>query len=261
MGPPVKATGTLQSEVIADVNCAVRGKIQKLLSASDWGAAVKKGDVLAEIDPATFKADVELARAGVAEAEAGTLLAKAQSVQVERDLERAKKLMGTGGITQTEFDMYKAAAEVANAKLAVANAKVARSKAAQARAQLDLDACTIRSPIDGVIIDRRVNAGQIVNDNASAPSLFLIAGDLKKLEVWAMVKESDVTRMAKGRPATFTVAAFPKDNFKGRVTQTRLNATFAKDQVYYTVVIEVDNRDGRLLPYMTAEVTIEAEQR
>jgi HlyD family secretion protein len=260
-GAVVKAIGTLQPEVVVDVSSVIRGKIQKLLPGGDWGASVKKGDVLAEIESAAFQADVAIARASVAEAEAGSLSAKAQTVQVERDLERAKKLLATGGVTQAELEKYQAAVEVAKAKVVVTDAKTARSKAALARAQLDLDACSIRSPIDGVIIDRRVNVGQVVSETVSAPSLFLIASDLKKLEVWAMVKEADITRVAKGQAATFTVDAFPKDTFKGRVTQIRLNATLSKDQVTYTVVIDVDNRDGRLLPYLTAEVTIEAGER
>jgi len=260
-GAVVKAVGTLQPGVIVDVSSVIRGKIQKLPPGGDCGASVKKGDILAEIDSATFQADVAIARASVAEAEAGSLLAKAQRVQVERDLERARKLLATGGVTQAEFDKHQAAAEVTKANLAVADAKVVRSKAILARAQLDLDACTIRSPIDGVIIDRRVNVGQIVSENSSAPSLFLIASEPKKLEVWATVKEADIARVAKGQAATVTVDAFPKDTFKGRVSQIRMNATLSKDQVTYTVVIDVDNRGVRLLPYLTAAVTIEVGER
>jgi HlyD family secretion protein len=260
-GTAVRASGTLQPGVIVDVTSGIRGRIQKLLPGGDWGASVKKGDALAEIDPRTFQADLTIARASLVEAEAGSLSAKAQAVQVEQDLERAKESRATGGTSQAELDKYRIATEVAKAKLAVADAKVARSKAVLARAQLDLDACTIRSPTDGVIIDRRVNVGQVVSENVSVPSLFLIAGDLKKLQVWAAVKEADITRVAKGQAATFAVDAFPKETFKGRVSQIRLNARLLKDQVIYTVVIDVDNRDGRLMPYVSAEVTIEGGER
>ncbi len=256
-GPVVKASGTLEPRLVVDVSSGIRGKIQKLFPGGDWGASVKKGAALAEIDPARFQADLAIARAGVAEAEVSSLLTKVQTRQVEQDLERAMRLLATGGVTQAELDKYRSAADIAKANLAVADAKIARSKAVLARAQLDLDACTIRSPIDGVIIDRRVNVGQIVGENASAPSLFVIAGDLRKLEVWASVKEADIARVAKGQTATFTVDAFPKDTFKGRVSQLRLNAALLKDQVTYTVVIAVDNTDGRLKPYLSAEVTIE----
>ena len=202
-----------------------------------------------------------IARASVAEAGANLHSAKVQTDQVEQALERAKRLLATGAVNQAEFDKFHAAVEVAKANLAVADAKIGAEPKPPWQGRNSIWMHVPFAPIDGVIIDRRVNIGQIVGENMNAPSLFLIAGDLKKLEVWATVKEADIARVAKGQSAALTVDAFPKDTFKGRVSQIRLNATLSKDQVAYTVVLDVDNRDGRLLPYMTAEVTIEVGER
>src|SRR5262249_33498403 len=121
----------------------------------------------------------------------------------------------------------------------------------------ELSYCTIRSPTKGVVIDRRVNVGQAVTAALNAPSLFLIAKDLKKLEIWASVGEADVVQVRKGQPAQFRIDAFPKSQFRGHVSQIRLNATVAQNVVTYTVVVAVDNADGNLLPYLTADVRIE----
>jgi HlyD family secretion protein len=253
----VKAVGSVQPELIVEVSAEVRGTIQKLGPASESGAEVKKGDVLAEIDPRRYQAELTEAKASVQEAEANLKVARVEVSSAEREVERAKRLKGTGGISQAEFDVILEHGEVAKGHLAVAEAKLARTSAALTRCQLDLEACTIRAPIDGVILDRRASVGNTASDKVSAPPLFVIASDLKKVQVWAAVKEADIGRVAKGQAATFTVDALPKVIFKGRVSQIRLNATVDKRAVTYTVIIEVDDSDRRLLPYLTANVNIE----
>jgi HlyD family secretion protein len=255
----VEAVGRLQPDVV-DVSSAITGKIHKLHPRADWDTSIKKGEVLAEIDPARFQADAAIERARVVEAEAGALAAKARALQPMRDWERAKKLRSSGIVSEEEVEKSEAAAEIAKTALALAEAKVARCKAVLARAQMDVDACVIRSPVDGVIVDRRVNVGQVVGPSPGVPSLFSIAGTLKKLELWATVKERDIARIKKGQRVTFVVDALPKVEFKGRVTQIRLNAAMSKGQLAtYTVAIAAENSDAHLLPYLTATVSFLSE--
>jgi HlyD family secretion protein len=131
---------------------------------------------------------------------------------------------------------------------------VAQAKATLRTAQLNLDYCTIKSPVKGVIIDRRVNIGQTVVSSLSAPSLFLIASDLKQIQAWVSVNEADIGSIFKGQPVTFTVDAYPGRVFKGRVGQVRLNATMTQNVVTYTVEVDTNNDDGKLLPYLTTNV-------
>ena len=139
----------------------------------------------------------------------------------------------------------------------IAEAEIMQAKAAVEMAQLNLEYTKIISPVDGVVIDRRVNVGQIVVAGLNAPSLFLIARDLKKLEIWASVNEADIAQVQVGQNAQFTVAALPERTFQAKVSQVRLNAQMTQNVVTYTVVVSVDNPDGKLLPYMTADVQFE----
>jgi HlyD family secretion protein len=256
-GGSVRGTGTLLPEDLVDVNSLVQGRIQKIHPAGEWNAIVKKGDPLAEIDSTLFEADLRIARANIDSAEAEMQLAKARSAEATRELNRARESLATGSAGRPEIDKRTGLLEVAKAELAVGEAKTARARASLERAKIDLDACVLRSPIDGVVIDRRATIGQLANPWSSAPSLFLVAGDLNRLEVLTLVREADIPRVAKGQAATFKVDAFPNETFKGEVAQIRLNATLQKDGVTYFVVIRTDNSARRLLPYMSAQVTIE----
>jgi HlyD family secretion protein len=135
------------------------------------------------------------------------------------------------------------------------------ARANQEEANVNLGYTTIRSPVKGVIVDRRVNIGQTVVASLNAPSLFLIARDLSRMQIWASVNESDVGSIRPGQKVRFTVSAFPNETFRGIVHQTRLNASMSQGVVTYTVVVEVDNRGGRLLPYLTARLQFEVEER
>lgn len=259
-GAVIKAVGTLEPQEVVDVSSRVRGIIRRI-PGGEYGAMVKKGDLLVELDSMQFQAEVSIAKAGLMEAEANYALLKAQMRLVEGDLDRARKQVTTGAITQADLDKFQGALDVARANMGVAEAKILRSKAMVERAMVDLDACHIRSPIDGIVIDRRVNVGQIVGETSNAPGLFLIGSDLRNLEVWTSVKESDITRVAVGQDASITIDAYPKEKFNGKVKQIRLNAAMAKGQVSYTVVISLENQEARLLPYLTAEVSIAAGER
>ncbi len=164
-------------------------------------------------------------------------------------------------LSQSDYDAARSAYEVARANLSVGQAAllqakeaISQSEAALAKAKQNLDYCTIISPVRGVIIDRRVNIGQTVVSSLSAPSLFLIARDLKKMQVWASVNEADIGSIHPGQPVTFTVDALPGKTFQGVVGKIRLNATMTQNVVTYTVEVNTDNSGGELIPYLTANL-------
>ncbi len=276
----VSATGTVQPEELVDVGAQVAGKIVAFgLDVDgkpvDYGSVVKAGMVLARIDDAVYSAEVSQATAQLAQARANVQRAqadlgqfKAKLFQAENDWLRAKQLGPSEALSQSDFDAAKAAYEVARANLNVGEAALRQAKEAVAQAEAslrkakqNLDYTTIRSPVHGVIIDRRVNIGQTVVASLNAPSLFLIAKDLKRLQIWVPVNEADIGNIRVGQPVSFTVDAFPQETFVGQVGKIRLNATMTQNVVTYTVEVTFDNSDGRLIPYLTANVKFLVETR
>lgn len=269
----ISATGTVEPEEVIDVGAQVAGKIvvfgkDRTGKPIDYGSEVEEGMILARIDDSLYAADVaeakaqlEQARAGVQRAEADLGQLQAKLVQAERDWNRAKKLGPSDALSQADYDAALSAHEVAKANVAVGKAAivqardaVAQSQAVLNRAQQNLDYCTIRSPVKGVIIDRRVNIGQTVVSSLNAPSLFLLAKDLKRMQVWVAVNEADIGSIKPGQPVTFTADAYPGEMFTGEVGKVRLNASLTQNVVTYTVEVTTDNSSGRLLPYLTANV-------
>jgi HlyD family secretion protein len=274
----IAATGTVEPEEVVDVGAQVAGRIESFGrdeqgKAVDYGSRVKAGAVLAQIDEALYTADVALAKAqfeqasaGVSRAEADLGPLQAKLDQATRDWERAQKLGPGDALAQVDYDAYRAAFETATASLTVGRAAVTQAKAtvgpAQAaldRSQKNLSYCTIRAPVDGVIVDRRVNIGQTVVASLNAPSLFLIAKDLARMQVWVAVNEADVGAIRAGQPVTFTVDAFPTETMHGTVNKVRLNAAMTQNVVTYTVEVTTDNSSGRLLPYLTANAKFEVQ--
>jgi HlyD family secretion protein len=232
-GEPVRATGTIEPEEVVSVGPQVSGIITSFGAdpnspgtTIDWGSRVEAGTVLARLDDALYRAQVEIAQAAVARAEAEFKDAKAKA---------SSGLPGTPLVPAVAATLVQCRAEL----------KIA---------EINLGHTLIKSPIKGVIIDRRVNVGQNVTPSLSAASLFLVASDLRKLQVWVSVNEKDVSQMKVGTPATFTVDAYPKLVFQGKVKQIRLNAQMTQNIVTYTVVVTTDNPDGKLMPYLTAHV-------
>jgi HlyD family secretion protein len=255
----ISATGTVEPEEVVDVGAQVAGQINAFGKdvdgqPVDYGSAVEAGTVLARIDDSLYSADVEQARANLNSAEAGVVQAQAKLEQARQDWQRAQKLGPSEALAPSVYDQYKAGFEIAKADLAVAQATVGQTQAALHRAQRNLGYCTITSPVKGVIIDRRVNIGQTVVSSLNAPSLFLIAKDLKRIQVWVSVNEADIGHIQPGQDVTFTVDAFPGRVFRGQVGKVRLNASMTQNVVTYTVVVTTDNADGKLLPYLTANV-------
>ncbi len=269
----ITATGTVEPEEVVDVGAQVSGQFlafgkDKAGKPIDYGSIVESNMLLAKIDDSLFKAAVDLDIAVVASDKAGETQSaanleqmKAKEVEAEADWKRAQKLGPSEALAPTTYDSYRAASEIAKANVHMAEASVISAKAAtdQAEANLykdkkNLDYCTISSPVNGVIIDRRVNIGETVASSMSTPSLFLIAKDLTRIQVWASVNEADIGNIHPGQPVTFTVDAFPTRVFQGTVNKVRLNATMTQNVVTYTVEVSTDNSDGKLLPYLTANV-------
>ena len=234
----------------------------------DYGSMIEEGAVLARIDDSVYAADLAVARAQVVRDKAGELSAaanldqtKAKLIQTDAEWKRTQELSNSKLLARVDYDTAQANYEVAKANVAVAEAAVAQAKAdtvqAQAgldKAQRNLDFCIIKSPVKGVIIDRRVNIGQTVVSSFNAPSLFLIAKDLTRMQIWVAVNEADVGRIVPGAPVTFSCDAFPGRQFEGVVGKVRLNATMTQNVVMYTVEVNTENPDKVLLPYLTANV-------
>ncbi len=269
----ISATGTVEPEEVVDIGAQVAGQISafgtdKNGKPIDYGSEVEAGTVLAKIDDSLYAADVASAKAALQQAQANQLSAQAnvqqvqaKFVQAEQDWNRAQKLGPSEALAPSAYDQYKANDEIAKANLGVAQAAVEQAKASVVQGQANLDRaqrnlgyCTITSPVKGVIIDRRVNIGQTVVSSLNAPSLFLLAKDLTRIQVWVSVNEADIGNLHPGMPATFTVDAYPNRVFHGQVGKVRLNATMTQNVVTYTVEVTTDNSDGRLLPYLTANV-------
>jgi HlyD family secretion protein len=264
----VEATGTINAVITVQVGSQVSGTIAKL--NADFNSRVHKGDVVALIDPALFKgallqatADLENAKANLLAARANLEKAKASLVQTKADFDRTNGLFKGGILSQQQLDLAKANYDSANAAVngAAANvtqaeAQVSQKDAAVAVAQTNLDYTVIRSPIDGTVVARNVDVGQTVAASLQAPTIFTIAQDLTKMWVYAKTDESDVGNIRLAKPVTFKVDAFPKDTFRGVVSQVRMNATTVQSVVTYDTIIEFANPELKLFPGMTAYVTI-----
>ncbi len=264
----VEATGTINAVITVQVGSQVSGTIAKL--NVDFNSRVHKGDVVAQIDPALFQgallqasADLDNAKANLAAAKANVEKAEATSLQTKADYDRAAELTKDHIVSQQQLDLAKANYDSANAsaRAAVANvtqaeAQVSQKAAALTVAQTNLNYAVIRSPIDGTVVARNVDVGQTVAASLQAPTIFTIAQDLTKMQVYTKTDESDVGSIKVGRPVVFKVDAFPKDTFRGVVSQIRMNATMVQNVVTYDTIIDFDNPELKLFPGMTAYVTI-----
>jgi HlyD family secretion protein len=255
----VTATGTLSALVTVQVGAQVSGRIQEL--KVDFNSTVKKGQVIARLDPQLFSAAVEQAKANLLAAEGALIKAKAQAVDADRQYQRNKQLRDQKLIAQADLDTSQANADAARAQVKANEGALEQAKASQHQAQINLDYCTIVSPIDGTVISRNVDVGQTVAAALQAPTLFTIAQDLTKMQVDTNVAESDVGKLHAGMEAGFTVDAYPSERFKGVVRQIRNAPQTVQNVVTYDAVIDVDNKDFRLKPGMTANVTFVFAER
>jgi HlyD family secretion protein len=264
----VEATGTINAVITVQVGSQVSGAISNL--NVDFNSHVKRGQVIAQIDPALFKgalsqanADLANAKANLAVAVANTVKAKAGEVQTKADYDRNLGLAQQGVISPQTLDLAKANAESAVAQVTAciaseeqARAQVLQKDAAVEIAQTNLDYTTIHAPIDGTVVARNVDVGQTVAASLQAPTLFTIAQDLTKMQVYAKTDESDVGQIRPGQQVSFKVDAYPRDTFTGTVSQVRMNSTVVQNVVTYDTIIDFNNPEMKLFPGMTAYVTI-----
>ncbi|HVU00306.1 MAG TPA: efflux RND transporter periplasmic adaptor subunit [Polyangiaceae bacterium] len=250
----VTASGTLSALVTVSVGSQVSGRIESL--SADFGSEVRKGQVVATIEPSLFKAAVAQARANNGAAVAALARAEAQAVNADRQYARARALQLEGIASRSELDTAEAALGVAKADVVSARWAVSQSQAALDQANLNLRYTRIASPIDGVVISRNVDVGQTVAATLQAPILFTIAQDPTRMQVDTSVPEADIGKIRKGTVVSFQVDAYPGRRFPGTVRQLRDNAQTIQNVVTYDVVIDVDNSERLLKPGMTANVEI-----
>jgi len=253
----VTASGTLSALVTVEVGSQVSGRVQTL--HADFNSQVKKGQIVARIDPSIFESQVAQARANEQMAVASVRGAEATRAEARRQHDRTQALAEKSHVAQAEAETTLAKLEAADAELVSAKARVAQARAARVQAETNLAYTTITSPIDGVVISRDVNAGQTVASSLQAPKLFTIAEDLRKMEVHTDVAESDVGRVQAGFPVEFSVDAFPGERFRGVVKEVRYAPKTVQNVVTYDAVISVDNSDLKLRPGMTADVSFVVE--
>jgi HlyD family secretion protein len=286
----VEATGTLEPEDVVDVGAQVVGRIKSFgldprgeidpafkNKSVDYRSEVKEGTILAVIDDAVYLAQRNQARAAFERAKADLVQMEARLAQADAEWQRAQRLRtlsvkgisatgkGEGvqirGISDADFVLAKSNYQVAKANIEVGKAAIAQQQSALDLAETNLGYTIINSPVEGTILARRVNIGQTVVASFNAPSLFLIAKDLRRMQVWASVNEADIGELKVGTPVSFTVDAFPDDTFHGVVELVRFDASMTQNVVIYTVVVSTNNADLKLLPYLTANVTFEVNRR
>jgi HlyD family secretion protein len=249
----VTASGTLSALKTVQVGSQVSGRLKEIMA--DFNTVVKKGQVIARIDPQLFSAALEQSRANHAAAQGDLLKAQVQALDADRQLARAKSLSDRKLTAQADFDTAQANADISHAQVAAAEGRVAQAKAALHQAQVNLEYTTINSPIDGVVISRNVDVGQTVAASMQAPILFVIAENLHTMQVDTSVAEADVGKLEPGMSATFNVDAYPVDRFEGQVRQIRNSPQTLQNVVTYDAVIDVANPNLKLRPGMTANVT------
>jgi HlyD family secretion protein len=241
----ITATGLISAVKSVDVGSQISGTILKLFV--DYNSAVTNGQVIAQIDPALYAANVHQAQGNLDNVKAALELARLNEA-------REKKLLDQKLVSQSDYDQIIAALHQAEANVEVSAANLENSRA-------NLNYCTIYSPIDGVVIARKLDVGQTVAASFSTPVLFTIANDLTKMNIDASVSESDIGQAKEGQSAEFTVDAFPDDVFQGRVAQVRKSPTTSNNVVTYDVMVTVDNPGQKLFPGMTADVSILVAER
>ena len=258
----VSATGTVEPVEIVDIGAQIVGQILELgtdinQKTIDYGSIVEQGAVLAKIDDRLYQAEEQLAAANLKRAEADLKRSQASLFIAEREWKRAQTIGDSKALSQSNLDTYRSNYELALADVLSAQAAILQAEATHSRAVLNVQFCTIRSPVRGTIVDKRVNIGQTVVSSFNSPSLFLLAKDLTRIQVWVSVNEADISALHPDQSVTFTVDAYAGETFKGKVNKIRLNASMVQNVVSYIVEVDTENIDGKLLPYLTANVQFE----
>jgi len=255
----VTATGAMNAVIMVNVGTQVSGTIKELYA--DFNSPVKKGQVLALIDPATFQAQVDQARANLAMAKAQEERAEASLLEAKRALERSITLYQRNYIARSDLDTAETNEQGARAQVSSAKAQIMQARASLKFAEQNLQYTRIISPVDGVVISRDVDIGQTVAASFQTPTLFSIAQDLTKMQIDTSVDEADIGKVTEGQKVEFTIDAYPEETFTGAVSVIRNAPITVQNVVTYNVVITVANPEGKLKPGMTANVSIILEEK
>ncbi len=255
----ISATGTLSAISTVTVGSQISGQVTDVLV--DFNSAVKKGDVLARIDPSSYEAQIEQGTAQIASANATLAQARAGLRNAELDYARKAELGKQKLVAQSDVDLARAGLEQARAQVNSSQAQIRQQVASTQTTRVNLQRTVITSPVDGVVLTRTIEPGQTVAANFSAPELFTIAEDLGQMKIELAVDESDIGQVKVGQRVSFTADAFADRQFKGTVEQVRLAAATTNNVVTYPVVVSVDNSDGTLLPGLTVNAEIEVSKR
>ena len=255
----ISATGTLSAISTVTVGSQISGQVTDVLV--DYNSEVKKGEVLARIDPSTYEAQIEQGNAQIANAQASLRQAQATLANAELDYTRKADLGRQKLVAQSDVDLARASRDQARAQVNAAQAQIRQQTASTQTTRVNLDRTVIRSPVDGVVLTRTIEPGQTVAASLQAPELFTIAEDLSKMKIELAVDEADIGQVKVGQSVSFTVDAFADRQFRGEVQQVRLSATTTSNVVTYPVVVSVDNSDGTLLPGLTVNAEIEVSKR
>jgi HlyD family secretion protein len=255
----VGATGTLEAVETVDIGTQVSGTVSELYA--DFNSIVKKGQVIARLDPSLIETQIEQQRANVTRAEADLERLRVTLADTEQKLSRAKELSARSLIPKTELETAEINVQSAQAQIRSSIAALTQARSQLNTQEVNLGHTVIRAPIDGIIISRNVDQGQTVAASMNAPVLYSLAADLTKMQVIANIDEAEIGKMRPGQPVNFRVDAYPSDTFHGSVHQVRLQPTTVQNVVTYSTVISVPNEELKLKPGMTANVTIEISRK
>jgi len=255
----VSAAGTVEALTTVQVGSQVSGTVSWL--GADFNSLVLKGQAIAKLDPSLLDAQLQQSRANLTKMQADVARARVQLADAQQKGVRAAQLAAKSLVAASELDSATTAVDSAAAQLRSAEAQVVQAKAVVEQTQVSLDHTIITAPIDGIVIQRSIDAGQTVAAGFSSPTLFVIAADLAKMQVNASIDESDIGVVRTGQAVTFTVDAYPGDAFAGTVSQVRLQPSVVENVTTYTAMIGVDNRQLKLRPGMTATARIEIAHR
>ncbi|MEN1960862.1 efflux RND transporter periplasmic adaptor subunit [Luteimonas sp. MJ246] len=255
----ISATGTLSAISTVVVGSQISGQVTEVLV--DFNDKVEQGQVLARIDPSSYQAQIEQGSAQIASARASLAQAQATLRNAELDHRRKAELGERQLVARSDIDLSRAALDQARAQVASAQAQITQQTASTQTTRINLQRTVIRSPVDGVVLTRTIEAGQTVAASLQAPELFTIAEDLSKMKIELAVDEADIGQVQAGQGVSFTADAFADRQFRGVVEQVRLSATNTSNVVTYPVVVTVDNSDGTLLPGLTVNAEIEVSRR
>jgi HlyD family secretion protein len=255
----VQGTGTVGAVTTVNVGTQVSGVISWL--GADFNSTVKKGQVIAKLDPALLQAQVLQARASVTRARADLQQQKVNLADRQTKYARAEKLSEKGLVAASDLEAAKLAVDLAESDLQSGQAAVVQAEASLNQAEVNLSHAVITSPINGIVIQRSVDVGQTVAASLSSPEIFLIAADLTAMQVVAQIDETDIAKVSVGQPVILGVDAFPNQTFAGAVSQIRLQPQVVSNVTTYNTIVDVPNRELKLKPGMTADVKIQIARR